>query len=282
METSNVLAKETKELIPNETIVSGGSNLEAIESNIEVKDEIQSSETKLIEDMDLDFEEISDGELEEEARVKGLGDALGVDWASLVQDSRNKLKKDPTQETTAKQRWQPHRILLDIGISYQMAGEAFANEIINDAKIKLKNEIIKKENSIKVEKDDENDFIKKENESDELNKFNDLGEESQNIKTENDIKTEETAENLNQITHKIAVVQVSVKKEMVERSKLFVNASGLTSRALSARRDLQLRRKLCGLPITELSSNVINRCKPDTEYANMAIRLFEKSMGKVS
>ena len=36
--------------------------------------------------MDLDFEEISDGELEEESRNKGLGDALGVDWASLAKE----------------------------------------------------------------------------------------------------------------------------------------------------------------------------------------------------
>lgn len=68
--------------------------------------------------MDLDFEEISEDELEEESKVKGIGDALGVDWASLIAESKPRTK--PVSST--KLRWESHNVLVNIGISVKYAG----------------------------------------------------------------------------------------------------------------------------------------------------------------
>lgn len=68
--------------------------------------------------MELDFEEISEDELEEESKVKGLGDALGVDWASLVAESRPR----PKPMSSAKLRWESHNVLVNLGVSVKLAG----------------------------------------------------------------------------------------------------------------------------------------------------------------
>lgn len=82
---------------------------------------------------DLDFEDVSDGELEEEARIRRLGDALGVDWASLVDEARARARRDRQLARPAKQRWQAHRILLDVGVSFRRAGAEHAAEVLNGA-----------------------------------------------------------------------------------------------------------------------------------------------------
>lgn len=82
---------------------------------------------------DLDFEDVSDGELEEEARIRRLGDALGVDWASLVDEARARARRDRQLARPAKQRWQAHRILLDVGVSFRRAGAEHAADVLNGA-----------------------------------------------------------------------------------------------------------------------------------------------------
>lgn len=68
----------------------------------------------------------------------GLGDALGVDWASLVAEVRGKKDKDPSDESEAKEKngareyWQPQKVLARIGVSLHLAGENMINEIFND------------------------------------------------------------------------------------------------------------------------------------------------------
>ncbi|XP_066596297.1 zinc finger CCCH domain-containing protein 13-like isoform X2 [Prorops nasuta] len=72
----------------------------------------------------MDFEEISDGELEEDIKTsgKGLGDALGVDWESLVTESQP--KRDHTSgHNIAQSRWQCKTIFQRIGISTKCAGK---------------------------------------------------------------------------------------------------------------------------------------------------------------
>lgn len=242
--------------------------------------------TKLMDEMDLDFEEISDGELEEEARNKGLGDALGVDWASLVQESR-KIKKDTSHETTAKQRWQPHRVLLDIGISYKYAGTELASKLIANAKVKLEEERQEREkleneklkNKLKVEEI----YIKKEIVDPEMESdSSQFAEDKPEIKIEDKpeaLKAEEIDDDLP--THPIAFVQVALKKEKIERANLFSNAAGPNCRALSARRDLQLRRRLCGLPAREIGGKCWEQYEPDPALVNQAIKLFQKATGQV-
>lgn len=63
--------------------------------------------------------------------VLGLGDALGVDWASLVAETRPKLLQGESdgEPGAARRRWEPTRILQRIGISLKYAGSEMYNQI---------------------------------------------------------------------------------------------------------------------------------------------------------
>ena len=234
-------------------------------------------------DIDLDFlEEISDGELEEEARIRGLGDALGVDWASLVEESKaiSKAKSSTQLDTSAKQRWLPHRILLDVGVSFRMAGKDYATNILSAAHKKLLKELAKEkefdtmkgEFTVKKEED-------KEGAQGDSNPM--LAEETKQL----DVKVikQEPVEEL--LIHPIACVQVASKANAEARKNLVFNATGPYCRALCARRDIEMRRKLCGLP----AGGNYNCClvvakKPtnETRYATLAKQLFEKALAKAN
>lgn len=77
----------------------------------------------------MDFEEISDGELEEDVKTscKGLGDALGVDWESLVKES---LPRRPTNHENPQDRWHFKSIIQRIGISVRAAGREFVDDLL--------------------------------------------------------------------------------------------------------------------------------------------------------
>lgn len=79
----------------------------------------------------MDFEEISDGELEEDIKTsgKGLGDALGVDWESLVKETQAKRTVSSNQDS-AENRWQCKAIFYRIGISKKYAGEDFVKKLL--------------------------------------------------------------------------------------------------------------------------------------------------------
>ena len=122
---------------------------------------------ELKKEMDLDFEEISDGEFEQESALKGFGDALGVDWASLAKETQRPMNKSSEEfYNTTKSRWTAHRILWDIGISVKFAGEDFARKTLMDARSKLREEKhewrLKKNQQLKDEKIAMNGDIKKE------------------------------------------------------------------------------------------------------------------------
>lgn len=90
------------------------------------KDNNETMEFRNIEDdniENMDFEEISDGELEEDIKTsgKGLGDALGVDWESLVKESQPRRIVTANQDN-AQSRWQCKAIFQRIGISVKYAG----------------------------------------------------------------------------------------------------------------------------------------------------------------
>lgn len=271
----------------------------------------------IADEMDLDFEEISDGELEEEARIRGLGDALGVDWASLVAESKAIAKEKSlsiVKETTAKQRWQPHRILLDVGVSFRMAGKEFASNVLNQAHRRLKDEEEKLMAALRAAEDEARDnlaaggttttikgvTIKKEMLDEPIEQHVD-GFAIKEIKEENGapdgtVDAEMTAattapplpavleEEL--LIHPIACVQVASRVNAEQRRNLVFNATGPYSRALSARRDIQMRRQLCGLPIkkscggrvlAKTAATSSNAC-----YAQIARQLFEKALAKVN
>uniref|UniRef100_A0A1B0ALY8 Uncharacterized protein n=1 Tax=Glossina palpalis gambiensis TaxID=67801 RepID=A0A1B0ALY8_9MUSC len=234
----------------------------------------------------LDFEEISDGELEEESRIKGVGDALGVDWASLVAVTKRIPKDSPT---TAKQRWQPHRILLDIGVSMRMAGEDYAKRLLKEAKQKLDEELEQQNLKLEIKEEpqlEENSQASLENEeinkeikpfdNEELNKDSkqSLQDGKMELKPIVDIKDAQL--NLDNLPP-LACAQVAERKRQLERSNLIANACGPNSRALSARQDLKLRRQLCGLPAREcdFSRNI----PPTSEKIKaLALAAFQRAL----
>lgn len=225
----------------------------------------------LIDDIDLDFEEISDGELEEEARTKGPGDALGVDWAGLVEESKAMMRERLTKsETSARQRWNPDQILLDVGISYKMAGNAFAQQTLLTAFENMKHEL---KNGIVVK-------------SEPLDDSNHMDVD---IKIENDVEIEMKDAKLNGkcerkedeiddrklILHPLPCVQTSIKNAAEKQRQLIFNASGPYSRGLCTRRDIGMRRQLCDLAINESNCKAVNT---RTGYENIALKLFQKAL----
>lgn len=72
----------------------------------------------------------------------GIGDALGVDWQGLIAETRQQASdyaalQGRDRDTSAKQRWQPHRVLLDMGISFAMAGTEYAQRVLAEAREQL-------------------------------------------------------------------------------------------------------------------------------------------------
>lgn len=192
------------------------------------------------ENMDLDFEEISEDELDEETRVKGLGDALGVDWASLVAESRPRIM--PTN--SVKRRWGGHNILVNLGISVDMAGEELVKRILKEhADIRRTEE-------------------KKEADGTEIG-VNGISRDNTEAKSEV------------QISHPVAAIQVSLRSKELIRKNLFASV-GPFRRALSARSDLIIRRHLCNLPVKDKYVEAPKQLDP--ELLKIATELFERSL----
>lgn len=199
--------------------------------------------------MDLDFEEISDGELEEESRIRGLGDALGVDWASLVKETAAK----PTSEfyDNSESRWSAHRILWDIGVSVKFAGEENARRIMTEAREKLRQE--------------KEEWKRKEH-----------GENGEEIK-EGNFEKEDFELDSDVLPHPLANVQVMMRKLAIQRQKLVAYPSHQGGRALSSRKDLEIRRQLCNLPPKNFH---LDRSKSENpERSKYAEKIYQRLIG---
>lgn len=208
---------------------------------------------ELKKEMDLDFEEISDGELEEESRNKGLGDALGVDWASLAKEygQRPATKSTIDAYNMTRSRWSAHRILWDIGVSVKYAGEEFARSTLTEARTELKRE---KEDWLLKQKEQTNGDAKKEEiDGIEIKKEPvDESEAPQSVQGEEENNELEDFElDLDVIPHPLAQVQVLMRKLAIKRQHLILNSTSKYGRALSARKDLEMRRQLCNLPTND-------------------------------
>ncbi|KAJ9590107.1 hypothetical protein L9F63_016768, partial [Diploptera punctata] len=192
----------------------------------------------------LDFEEISDEELDPEEAKTGIGDALGVDWASLVAESRPRAKPDSTPGS-ARRRWESHRVLARLGVSVRFAGW----DLVED--LKSKYEDVKQEE------------VK--------------GDEKENVRpqTGNDAAVKEEAPTLN-FLHPVASIHVALRERQAKRKALFAS-SGPYKRALSARRDLAIRRQLCNLPVKETAGDS-QQAVPDVEIYRLGVQLFERSL----
>jgi zinc finger CCCH domain-containing protein 13 len=278
---------------------------------------------ELKKEMDLDFEEISDGELEEESRIKGLGDALGVDWESLQKETQKPVKHEPEQFfDTTKSRWSAHRILWETGVSAKLGGEEFAREILTKARDKLrleKQELRERMAKLKLEKSEEmktemtNGDVKKESTpvggaSEEVKiKDEPKDEENDNQVTKDETDTEESksAEHerptVGSVTepeddlpvedfeldsdvmpHPCAAVQVVMRQLETKRRNLILHPKAKYGRALSARRDLKIRRILCDLPTKDIKINRNCSVEETPELRQFHDDIFKKLKGEVS
>lgn len=253
---------------------------------------------ELKKEMDLDFEEISDGELEEESRIKGLGDALGVDWASLAKETQLPIKHEPDEFlSSTKSRWTPHRILWDIGVSSKLAGEEFARRMLTEARNELrreKQELLTKMAQLNTDKSQlHNGEVKQElavvgEGADEVKiKTEPKDEEEQEVKQE--VKEESTNVELPEddfeldddvLKHPLAPVQVLLRKLQMKRKNLILHSTGKYGRALSARRDLKIRRQLCNLPTRDIKIN--RSCATNPELQKNVDEIYRRLIGEVS
>lgn len=205
---------------------------------------------ELKKEMDLDFEEISDGELEEESKNKGFGDALGVDWASLARECSQKPATKSTIDiySMTRSRWSAHRILWDIGVSVKYAGEEFARNILTEARNELRRE---KEDWVMKQKEQLNGDVKKEEVDIKKEPMDDDDNQNHENKPD-DAQLEDFELDLDVLSHPLAQVQVLMRKLAIKRQSLIINSASKYGRALSARKDLKIRRKLCNLPTKDL------------------------------
>lgn len=246
--------------------------------------------------MDLDFEEISDGELEEESRIKGLGDALGVDWASLAKETQRpiKLESDEFVDST-KSRWSPYRILWDIGVSAKLAGEDYARLVLTEARDELRRE--KQDHrlrmeQLKVEKTElTNGDVKQESPADDDIKIKTEPKDDEEVKQEAvdddatpELEADEPEEDFERdddvLTHPLAQMQVLMRKLHTKRKNLIVHSTGKYGRALSARRDLKIRRQLCNLPMRDVK--IDRSCITNVEMNKNVDAIYRKLIGEVS
>lgn len=270
-------------MVEKSSIAFTESNQSEEQQSIAAKSPDEPDSKDLCDDIDLDFEEISDGELEEEARTKGLGDALGVDWASLIEESKALMREKLTKtETSVKQRWMPDQILLDVGISYKMAGAEFAEKTLlkayENVKREMKNTVVIKTepvdspNHVLNDNDDGGGgvVVKMEKDTDGANT---LAEVKVNGKCENGPFDTKIGYNL--ILHPLPCVQTSIESMADKQRRLVFNAPGPYSRGLCTKRDIEMRRQLCNLAINE------SNCKAAstrTGYENIAMKLFQKAL----
>lgn len=257
----------------------------------------------------LDFEEISDGELEEENKFKGLGDALGVDWASLAQETRAKLRPEQTIPVSARNRWKAHHILLDIGISVRLAGETYAQRVLTESKEKLRDEIQEFKAAAAAARQQKQEAVKRE-EEEQQHLFNgvkikkevlDEEEQKEAAEKEQQAAVKEEAESaaaaeeqteqeanlaeMDKILHPVASVHVAMRERARSRRNLILRAAGPCSRALSARRDLEIRRQLCGYPpqecnerITEGAATAAGATASNSDLHDAVMKLFQTTM----
>lgn len=244
----------------------------------------------------MDFEEISDGELEEESRIKGLGDAVGVDWASLAKETQRPIKHEPDEfMSSTKSRWTSHRILWDIGVSAKLAGEDFTRRVLTAARSKLRSEKQELRQQLK-----QRQIEKAELTNGDLKAETDVADQGSDIKIKSEPKDEEEAKHepneedtseadgpiedfeleSDVLMHPLAGVQVLMRRFQTKRQNLILHSTGKYGRALSSRKDMKIRRQLCNLSTRE--GKIDRSCITNEEIHKNVDAMFRRIVGEVS
>ncbi|XP_021936826.1 zinc finger CCCH domain-containing protein 13-like isoform X3 [Zootermopsis nevadensis] len=232
-------AGERDERLPSTVLQEINIDSQTVLMSSRIEERQQDEET-----MDnLDFEEISDEELDPEEAKTGIGDALGVDWASLVAESRPRTRPDSTPGS-ARRRWESRRVLARLGVSARYGGW----DLVEDLKAKYNG-------------------VKQETEKD--------GKENAAPEPETGTVAKEEVSSLS-FLHPVASIHVALRERQARRTALFASC-GPYKRALSARRDLAIRRQLCNLPVKETTGDS-QQPGPDVEIYRLGVQLFERSL----
>lgn len=199
-----------------------------------------------------EFDPISDDELEaliDENQEKepppepepAISDVLDIDWSILVKES-SQLKGNTVSETrgSARERYSGARVLARIGISRDLAGEELAQQVV---------EFCRKELAKDKKEPDEQD-------------------EGEGGGAENEVAQKEGEFQLENLTAGFHAAAVAARRQQ----NLALESCGRYCRALSARRDLKLRRALCKVyepGSTEPAANV------DLQLYRRSLQLYQ-------
>lgn len=203
-------------------------------------------------------------------RFAGIGDALGVDWQGLIAETRQQAMDHAAiqgrdRDTSAKQRWQPHRVLLDMGISFGMAGTEYAQRVLAEARQQLLLEEKEKEQQLLLLQEQQKEEQQKEQLQTQQPEVQTEQQQQQGGQMKNESERQDSKQNLikpfpphdyrelfdSEHLEPLACVQLGLRTRAIDRQRMVGNVCGPGSRALSARQDLRLRRQLCGLPARE-------------------------------
>lgn len=178
------------------------------------------------------------------------------------------------RETSAKQQWNSNQILLDIGVSYKLAGNEFAQETLLNAFETLKTEA---EQTVGIDMKtvtvDGNHFDVKVKIEKDLD-----SEPTETIMNGNHEVNREAKVESQLHLHPLPCVQRSAPNLTNKINRLVFNASGPYSRGLCTRRDIALRRQLCNLAIKESNCKINTNSKAGLGYENVALKLFQKAV----
>lgn len=243
-------------------------------------------------------------------RIAGIGDALGVDWQGLIAETRQQASdyaalQGRDRDTSAKQRWQPHRVLLDMGISFGMAGTEYALRVIAEAREQLLLEQEKERQLLLLQEQQKEEQLREqlllqeqqqeqqqsELQSEEAELQPDQLQPQQLVTTKPECERQESKLNVvmplpahdyrelfsSDNLEPLACVQLGLRTRAMDRQRMVGNVCGPGSRALCARQDLRLRRQLCGLPARE--SDLPRNVPTVSEgLRSLAMHMFQRTL----
>lgn len=241
----------------------------------------------------------------------GIGDALGVDWQGLIAETRQQASdyaalQGRDRDTSAKQRWQPHRVLLDMGISFAMAGTEYAQRVLAEAREQLLLEQEKERQLLLLQEQQKEEQLREQLLLQQQQQQEEQQSELQPEQTEllpEQLQPQQLAPTKPESEHQesklnvvkplpahdyrelfdsehlepLACVQLGLRTRAIDRQRMVGNVCGPGSRALCARQDLRLRRQLCGLPARE--SDLPRNVPTVSEgLRSLAMHMFQRTL----